>query len=131
VSAKTEIQADAGVIQNQSPLSHANAGSHMPSPIIPLAPSPNFMPQPGPISPSFPAAPPPTQQLRPQASHQLRPQQLSQPQQARAVFAALSGAPSSASSATGRDVQGFYISAFQNHYDQLGKCTHLITRPMI
>jgi hypothetical protein len=99
----------------------------MPSPIAPLAPSPNFMPQSGPISPSFPAAPPPTQQLRPQTSHQLRPQQLSQPQQAR-VFAALTSAPSTTAATPAGQ---YYISPFQNHYDQLGKCSRLITVPVI
>jgi len=100
----------------------------MPSPIAPLVPSPNFLPQSGPTSPSFPAAPPPTQQLRPQTSHQLRPQQLSQPQQARAVFAALSSAPSTASATPAGQ---YYISPFQNHYDQLGKYSHVITVPVI
>jgi hypothetical protein len=129
VSSKAELQPESTGIASQSPLSHANPGSHMPSPIAPLAPSPNFLPQSGPISPSFPAAPPPTQQLRPQTGHQLRPQQLSQPQQTRAVFAALSSAPStSAATPTG---QAYYISSFQNHYDQLGKCSRLITVPVI
>jgi hypothetical protein len=125
ISAKPD-QTQADVLQNRSPLSQPNSASHLPSPIAPLARSPNFLPQAGAnsISPSFG----PTivqagqQQLRP--AQNLRPQPpFTQP--TRPTTFPMSSAQSSASgsslSSAVRDPQGFFVPAFQNHYDQLGK----------
>jgi hypothetical protein len=124
LSAKTDaIAAEAAALSNRSPLAQATTASHIPSPIA-LARSPNFGPQPGSsISPSFG----PTQvgqPLRPQ--QQLRPQPFSQaprPAFAQAAMGSTQSSASGSSLSSARDAN-YFVSPFQNHYDQLGKLSH-------
>ncbi|KAF2668385.1 hypothetical protein BT63DRAFT_274740 [Microthyrium microscopicum] len=126
ISAKSDGQGENVIVQSRSPLSQATSASHLPSPIAPMARSPNFIPQQGgAISPSFGPIGQNGQHIRPQP--QLR-AQFNQP--VRPAFAQHHPISSSQSTASGnsslsgssgpKDPQSqYFISPFQSHYDQL------------
>lgn len=125
MSARPEqIQTDASGI-TRSPLAQAVAGSHAASPMI-LARSPNFLPQGGPISPSFGPTQPGQQprqqpQIRPQPHHQA-----ARPAFAQTAMGSTQSNGSGSSTMSSQRDQYSFVSPFQNHYEQLGKLSHLL-----
>jgi hypothetical protein len=125
ISAKSDGTPTEQQIVTRSPLSQATSASHLPSPIAPMTRSPNFVPQTGTLSPSFGATSQGNQPLRPQQP--LRPH-FNQPNRAAFAQNPLSSAQSNGSAGSSmsggsanRDSQAFFISPFQNHYEQLGR----------
>ena len=115
--------AEHGDLHKQSPLAPATTVPHLPSPIAPLAKSPNFVAQPGAVSPSFqPTTQPhpiqsrPQQHLRQQFSHAHRPGM-----GPNGLSSGHSSASGSSMNSISRENHGSFVSPFQNHYDQLGK----------
>jgi hypothetical protein len=127
MSARPEqIQTDASGI-SRSPLAQAIAGTHIASPMI-LARSPNFLPQGGPISPSFGPTQPGQQtrqqpQIRPQPHHQT-----ARPAFAQTAMASTQSNGSGSSTMSSQRDQNYFVSPFQNHYDQLGKLSHILLK---
>jgi hypothetical protein len=114
---------------NMSPLTQPTPTSRISSPATSATKSPNFLPQGGALSPSFGPANG-QQQLRPQP---LRPHFTPQQRPANGPAAYPTSAPGiggangiQGSSGTGAPATSYYPSPFQNHYDQLGKLSHLL-----
>jgi len=100
----------------------AAAASHLSSPALSAAKSPNFVPQGGTMSPSFGSAAQQNQQLRSQPPPPpLRPHFGAQ---RATLVTSYPGSTASSASTVGSAMSGgsnYYPSPFQNHYDQLGK----------
>lgn len=117
------------LMPNQSPQVQATGASHLSSPALSTAKSPNFIAQSATISPSFGPAGQQNPQLRPQPPlrHQFNATQpptlvTSYPGSSAASSASTVGSGAgSAMSASSAGGPNYYPSPFQNHYDQLGK----------
>ena len=110
------------LMPSQSPQVQPVAASHLSSPALSTAKSPNFVPQGGTMSPSFGSAAQQNQQLRSQPPPPpLRPHFGAQRPN---IVTSYPGSTASSASTVGSAMSGgstYYPSPFQNHYDQLGK----------
>ena len=109
------------LMPSQSPQVQPVAATHLSSPALSAAKSPNFVPQGGTMSPSFGSAAQQNQQLRSQPPPPLRPHFGAQRP---TLVTSYPGSTASSASTVGSAMSGgsnYYPSPFQNHYDQLGK----------